>query len=48
MGPFAAVPLWFAPVPTALYLPVLHYAIKPFQKAWKEHVLAVNIRTGSC
>lgn len=48
MGPFAAVPLSFAPVPTALDLPAPHYAIKSFQKAWEEHVFAVNFKTGSC
>lgn len=48
MAPFAAVPLSFAPVPTALHLPASHCAIKPFQKVWEEHVFAVNFRTGRC
>lgn len=48
MGPFAAVPLCFVLVLTALGLPALHYTIKSFQKVWKEHIFAVNIRTGSC
>lgn len=48
MSPFAAVPFWFAHILSALCLLTLDYAIKPFQKAWKEPGFAVNIRARGC
>lgn len=42
MSLFVAVLFWFAHILSALCLLTLDCAIKPFEKAWKEHVFAVT------